>query len=95
MAKKEGFDYLFCPITHYEYNSRNYYIMPKINGVGRADDNHAWHYMTEKESTWCADHGLCDLHSDNFGFRKGKLCIVDYACTFGYESGDIDESFSS
>ena len=36
--------------------------------------------MNEEERDFCYDASLCDLHYYNFGFRKGRVCIVDYAC---------------
>ena len=35
--------------------------------------------MTDEEIEWCDDHHLTDLHCNNYGFRHGKVCIVDYA----------------
>lgn len=86
MAKEDGFDYLFAPITPYEYEHNTFYIMPRINGIGREeyDDNYAEELMTEEESEYISELGLSDLHNYNFGFRKGKICLVDYACVCGY-----------
>ena len=80
LAEQEGFAYLFAKITRYRYNDRNFYIMPRIAGIGRNEWNYADNYMTEAEQNWCSDHGLTDLHCYNYGFRKGRVCIVDYAC---------------
>ena len=79
-AEKDGFDYLFAKITQYDYNGRQFYIMPRIRGIGRNDWVYADAFMTKKEKEWCDAHHLSDLHEYNYGFRKGKLCIVDYAC---------------
>lgn len=74
-AKKDGFAYLFAEITPFEYRDFPFYIMPRIQG---AEYSTAWNYMTEKEKKWCRSHYLDDLHSGNFGFRDGHVCIFDY-----------------
>lgn len=76
-AEADGFGYLFAKITRYEYKGRSFYIMPRIKKVGSADWD-AWDYMTEEESEWCYDHGVFDLHENNFGFRNGHVCLIDY-----------------
>lgn len=74
-AKEDGFAYLFAEITPFEYRDFPFYIMPRIKGAEYAT---AWSYMTEKEKTWCRSHRLDDLHSGNFVFRDGHVCIFDY-----------------
>ena len=95
-AVEEGFDYLFAKVTRYEYRGRKFYIMPRIHGVGKDDWNYADHYMTADEESFCNRHDLCDLHGNNYGFRNGKVCIVDYACrrwchTNSWEEGSEEE----
>lgn len=77
MAEREGFDYLFAKISRYEYQGMTFYIMPRIRGIEKHWDD-AWWYMTQEESDWCTDHHLYDLHSKNYGWRNGKVCIIDY-----------------
>ena len=89
-AQEEGFGYLFCPITRYVYGHRFYYIMPRVRGVSTAGC-FAWNFMTEEEEAWCKGIGLSDLHEDNYGFRDGHVCLIDYACHFGYE--DCESSY--
>ena len=79
-AEKDGFDYLFAKITRYEYNDRKFYIMPRIRGINGRSWNYARDYMTEEEKKWCNKYNLTDLHSNNYGFRSGHVCIIDYAC---------------
>lgn len=81
-AKADGFDYLFAPITRYVYKNKYFYIMPRIYGIGKEeyDDTYADELMSEEESEYIYGLGLNDLHNYNFGFRKGKICLVDYAC---------------
>ena len=51
LAKEDGFEYLFAKITRYQYNDRTFYIMPRISGIGRDEDEYADDYMTEAEKT--------------------------------------------
>ena len=80
-AVEDGFDYLFAKTSRYDYEGYSFYIMPKINGIGQYKNiyHHADYYMTYEEKDWCDAHNLTDLHCNNYGFRKGKVCIVDYA----------------
>ena len=81
MAKDEGKAYLFAEITPYEYCGQRFYIMPRVEGIGRT-----WHsaeyYMTWEEQLWCDRHGLSDLHCNNYGWVDGRICIIDYACCY-------------
>ena len=79
-AETDGFDYLFAKITRYEYQGYKFYIMPRVYGIGRKEED-AWDYMTEEESDWCEDHNLCDLHSFNYGWRNGHICLIDYGAS--------------
>ena len=80
VAVAEGFGYLFAEITRFPYRGRNFYIMPRIRGINGDSWNHADYYMTDEENAWCDRHNLSDLHCNNYGFRNGKVCIIDYAC---------------
>lgn len=84
-AEKDGFAYLFAKITRFDYNGRSFYIMPRIRGVSNGW-YHADHYMTDEENYWCDKHHLSDLHCNNYGFRNGNVCIIDYACRLGEET---------
>ena len=76
-AKQDNMEYLFAAITPYEYNGRTYYIMPRINGIGRTEED-AFYHMNRKEIKWCREHGICDLHYLNYGWRNRHVCIIDY-----------------
>jgi hypothetical protein len=80
IAEAEGFAYMFAKVTRYEYMGKRFYIMPRINGIGRNPWSCGEKYMTPEEKQFCEFHQLTDLHSKNYGFRKGHICIVDYAC---------------
>ena len=86
-ARKDGFDYLFAKITRYFYKHMNFYIMPLINDVGTAEEN-ADYYMDDIEYTWIMEQHLFDLHSMNFGWKNGHVCLIDYAA---YDDDDEEE----
>ena len=58
-------------------------LLAKENGLDEMD---AEDYMSAEEKAWCNRHHLSDLHGNNYGFRKGHVCIVDYACRDCYGS---------
>lgn len=78
-AKLDNMEYLFAEITRYTYHGTNYYIMPRIKGIGKTYCN-AYEYMNDKEFDWCHKHNISDLHMYNYGQKKNQICIVDYAC---------------
>lgn len=80
IAKAEGYAYLFAEVTRFAYGKKVFYIMPRIRGISEENYYHADHFMTDDEREWCDRHHLSDLHCNNYGFRNGKVCIVDYAC---------------
>lgn len=77
MAEREGFEYLLAKITPYEYRGMTFYIMPRIKGIMRYDED-AYEYMTQAENDWCDAHNLYDLHCKNYGWAHGHVVIVDY-----------------
>ena len=85
IAEREGFAYLFAKVSPYCYKGMKFYIMPLIRGIGRGH-GYAHNWMTEEEYDFCEDHYLTDLHSNNYGFRNGHVCIVDYACIYEPQS---------
>lgn len=86
IAKQEGFDYLLAKVTPYEYNGRMFYIMPRIRGIGKYEWDEASEHMTPAENNWCITHHITDLHCNNYGFRNGHVCLIDYACSLDYLS---------
>ena len=89
-AVHDGFDYMFAKVSRYVYRDHSFYIMPRIYGIG-SSHKCAEHYMTIEEREWCERYQLGDLHCNNFGFRNGQICIVDYACRERYSY--YDETF--
>lgn len=89
-AKAEGFAYLLAEITPFLFHERKFYIMPRIRGIG-SGHHYAENYMTPSEKDFCRRHKITDLHTSNYGFRHGHVCLVDYACHLSYEdSSDYD-----
>ena len=84
-AKQEGFEYLLAEITPFSFHDREFYIMPRIYGIG-SGHYYAEHYMNPAEQSFCRRHRITDLHSNNYGFRHGHVCLIDYACHLSYES---------
>lgn len=81
IAESEGMAHLFAKVSRYVYNGKAYYIMPRIRGIRPDNWRDAYSYMTWEERRWCQHHQLYDLHAMNYGFRKGHVCIFDYACS--------------
>lgn len=79
IAVQEHYEYLFAEITPYECEGHTWYIMPRINGIGRYEDD-AWEYISEEENDWICSHGLTDLHNLNYGWKDDHIVIIDYAC---------------
>lgn len=80
-AVRDGYAHLFAEIGRYNYKGISFYIMPRIKHIGEYRNlyKHADFFMTDDEANWCEEHHLTDLHCNNYGFRNGKVCIVDYA----------------
>lgn len=88
IAEREGFAYLFAKVSPFDYNGKRFYIMPRIHGICDRGYEYADEYMTNAENDFCERHHITDLHCNNYGFRNGHVCLVDYACT-------LDECSSS
>lgn len=79
-AQKDGFDYLFAPITRMEYNGNYYYIMPRIPNVGREWEMDE--FLSDEERDYLFEHGVGDIDDNysNVGWKNGIPIIIDYAC---------------
>lgn len=76
-AEREGMAHLLAKPTIKTCSGRTYSIMPRINGVG----NHRrslYRSLTRDELDWLSDN-IYDLHCGNYGFRRGKAVVIDYA----------------
>lgn len=79
----DGYAYLFARITPVMVNEKVYYIMPRIERIGAEfnDWNEAYDVVNDDESEYLYEN-FRDLHYENFGTRKGRPVIVDYAYNF-------------
>lgn len=84
-AVADGMDHLLAKITVCEIDGRKFAIMPRIGGV---DDSERcwWEHCTADEYNWLSDN-VNDLHDGNVGYRRGKVCVIDYAWD---EGGNAD-----
>lgn len=79
-AKDEGYDYLFARVEAVEACGRTWYVMERVGRIGlyKYDSTYAPELVDGDEETWL--NLYCgDLHNENFGFKQGRLVIVDYA----------------
>lgn len=79
MAEKAGMEHLFAKTTLVEECGRTFAVMPRVNGVDD-EDRCWWEHCTDEEYDWIHDH-VFDLGARNLGYRRGKVCIIDYAYT--------------
>ena len=77
---KSEYAYLFAEMHKIKVHNHYYYVMEKIDDVGRAnDDEDIYDYINDKESDFLQEIGLSDLHNENFGFIDDSPVIIDYA----------------
>lgn len=77
MAEQAGMAYLLAKPTLLYINGLTCTVMPRVNGVG--NDDKCWQRTcTDYEREWLYDN-INDLHYNNVGYRRGKVCIIDYA----------------
>jgi hypothetical protein len=77
-AKMHGFSYLFAEVTSYTYHGKTFYIMPRIGGIGKYEDDVYW-FLTSVDRDFVEDY-LYDMHNLNYGWKDGYPVIIDYAC---------------
>jgi len=77
-AKERGYGYLFAETTPYEFHGRMFYIMPRVDGIGRYE-NYIQDYLDESDRDFVEEY-LYDMHEGNYGWKNGYPVIVDYAC---------------
>lgn len=77
-AKRDGYAHLFAEITPVRANyNKTFYIMPRINGVGRYEDD-AIEYVDGNEFMYLY-HNVNDLHNGNYGWKDKHIVMIDYA----------------
>lgn len=79
-AEEVGYDYLFAYINKIEVCGRTWYVMERINNT--CSEDYEWEYAENlvdvDECAWLQQN-CQDLHNNNFGFKNGRVVIVDYA----------------
>lgn len=78
-AKEEGYEYLFAKIERYTYNDMDFYIMPRVSGVGHFYGD-ATEHVSDDEQYFLTRH-CHDLHKYNYGIYHGQITIIDYAAS--------------
>jgi hypothetical protein len=83
IAVNEGYDYLFARVEAVEACGRTWYVMERVGNIGlsKYSSTYAYELVSVGEATWLDLH-CCDLHNENFGFRNGRIIIVDYAMNY-------------
>lgn len=76
-AVAAGMEHLLAKTTVGEYAGMKYAVMPRINGINK-EEWCWWEHCSEEEYDWLCDN-VHDLHDGNLGYRKGKVCVIDYA----------------
>ena len=76
-AVADGMEHLLAKTTVLHMNGLTFSIMPRINGIDDWSRNWTDH-CTIEERIWLIDH-VHDLHDGNVGYRRNKVCVVDYA----------------
>ena len=81
-AKKDGYEYLFAPITRIVIKGYRFYIMPRIDTLAEESayycineviDDDAWFYISDELQ-------ISDIHDENWGWMDGEPILIDYAC---------------
>lgn len=82
-ACEHNMEYLFAPVTKYNYKEKTFYIMPRIEYVNEElDESVLYEELSDTEESFLKEY-FDDLHSGNFGFNAfGEVKIFDYACFF-------------
>lgn len=73
----EGYDKYFAEISCYIYGGLDFYIMPRVRGIGRKEGD-AWEYVPEDVSDFLNEY-FYDLHNHNYGWKDNHIVIFDYA----------------
>lgn len=77
-AVREGFAHMFAEITHVSVGGRDFYIMPRINGIMKYAGHYAEEFFIDEELDFINEY-LSDLHDENYGWVNNRPVIFDYA----------------
>jgi hypothetical protein len=76
-ACADGFEYLLAKTTVVTTEEHTFSIMPRVEHVNDLTRDW-WDHCTEEEQDWLTEN-VNDLHCGNVGYRRGKVCVIDYA----------------
>lgn len=96
-AKSKGFAHLFAESTPFIFHNRAFFIMPRIEGIGRYEDAYVQEFLNDDDRDF-VDEYLYDMHDQNYGWKNGYPVIIDYACSVflpPWEQPDSEEEVSS
>lgn len=93
-AQDMGFGYLFAEITPFYFHGRMFYIMPRVEGIGRYKNCWVDRFLESDEYEFCSNY-LEDLHDDNYGWYKNHPIIIDYACNQFSINREYDDDYCS
>lgn len=83
-VKQNHMEHLFAEVTPISYMGHKFYIMPRISGVGRYDDDYVQNFLDGKDLQFVEKY-LYDMHSGNYGWKNGYPVIIDYALNVFFE----------
>ena len=83
-VKQSHMEHLFAEITPISYMGHKFYIMPRIHGIGRYDDDYVQEFL-DGEDLQFVENYLYDMHSGNYGWKNGNPVIIDYALNVFFE----------
>ena len=91
-AEQKGFGYLFAPITPINVKGFTFYIMPRIHGIGRTQNNVEWE-LNKHDCAFVRAY-LHDTHEYNYGWVNGYPVIIDYACNIFWDNCREKENYT-
>lgn len=77
LAVEDGMEHLLAKPTVREMFGHTFSVMPCINHIGDKE-RRWWRGLSLQEEIWLEEH-INDMHDNNVGYRKGKVCVIDYA----------------
>lgn len=78
------YNYLFAPCMKIKVYERYFYIMPRIENIGkRAHGNKTIENFLTMDELLFLQSKVGDLHGENWGLKNNKPVIIDYACKPG------------
>ena len=89
-ALDDGYEYLFAPITRFQYKKCLFYIMPCVNALGCQLHNKDIEYYLNWDEWDYLIHHVDDVHDENWGILHNQPVVFDYACR-NYDNEDDEE----